>query len=714
MSRIDPETEQRILSTADIVEVVSDFVTLKRSGANYMGLCPFHNERTPSFSVSKAKNICRCFSCGKGGGPVKFIMEHESLSYPEALRWLANKYNIEIKERELTAEEQAAASERESMFAVNDFALNFFEHTLMETQEGVAVGLSYFRERGLTDAAIKKFRLGFSPEKYDALATAATAKGYKAELLRAVGLCNQSEKGKLYDRFRGRVIYPVFTLSGKVLAFGGRTLQTSKEVAKYVNSPESLIYHKSDTLYGMYQARRAIVSKDKCILVEGYMDVISMSQRGVENVVASSGTSLTEGQIALIHRFTENVTVIYDADAAGIKASLRGIDMFLAQGLNVKCLLLPEGEDPDSFAKAHTLEEIEQYMAENETDFIRFKANIMLQGVEHDPVARAGVISSMAKSISLIPNQVLRSEYVKECARQLNTTEEIVALEVSKLRNQALDKEGRENPTLREVAKTVPDATVPKPNRTEKSQEGFMRASELELMRLITRYGLLSMGEVVDEQGNSEEYSVIDMITHELEADGIGLVNGDLAALYEEVKRVSEQWETAKEEATNRALEKRSEYIDAQRQALMGSGLTMIQIERREKQITEQADTLYFKYLAEQAENYIARSLGANPDSTIQELTAQLVNEKYTQSKMYDNDPSAVHERDRLAYCVPKALSCVKYDTVRWRYDKNSERLKSTTDPEEQGRIMMELKADNELIRLMSPSVGDRTYIPRR
>jgi DNA primase len=382
MRRIDPQTVRKILDTADIVEVVSDFVNLKRRGQNYVGLCPFHNERTPSFSVSKARGICKCFSCGKGGNTVNFIMEIEQLSYGEALRWLAKKYNIEIEEQELTPEQLAAASRRESMLALNDFALEHFQHNLTDHPDGQAIGLAYFRARGITDAAIKRFRLGYALEQRDALVSAARAKGYSDDLLAENGLCIRTEHGSLYDRFRGRVIYPVFALSGKVLAFGGRTLRKDKDVAKYVNSPESIIYSKSRELYGMYQARRAIVQQDKCILVEGYMDVISMSQRGIENVVASSGTSLTEGQIAMIHRFTNNVTVVYDSDAAGIKASLRGIDMLLAEGLNIKVMLLPEGDDPDSFAQSHTLEEIQAYMAENETDFLRFKAQVLLSAVK--------------------------------------------------------------------------------------------------------------------------------------------------------------------------------------------------------------------------------------------------------------------------------------------------------------------------------------------
>ena len=375
MRRIDSETVRHILDTANIVDVVSDFVSLKRRGANYVGLCPFHNERTPSFSVSPARGICKCFSCGKGGSPVNFIMELEQMSFNEALRYLANKYHIEIKEHEVSDEERQQESERESMWAVNDFALRHFEENLTTHPDGKAIGLAYFRERGINDAMVARFHLGYALERTNALYEAATAKGFDERFLVDTGLCIRNERGQVYDRFKGRVIYPVHSISGKVVAFGGRTLRSDKQTAKYVNSPESAIYHKSSQLYGLYQAKRAIVERGKCILVEGYMDVISMHQSGVENVVASSGTSLTDGQIRLIHRFAENVTVIYDSDAAGIKASLRGIDMLLAEGLNVKVLLLPEGEDPDSFAQHNSSAEVEKYIAENETDYIRYKTH---------------------------------------------------------------------------------------------------------------------------------------------------------------------------------------------------------------------------------------------------------------------------------------------------------------------------------------------------
>ncbi|MDE6303808.1 MAG: DNA primase, partial [Paramuribaculum sp.] len=436
MKRIDHETVRKIIDTADIVDVVSDFVSLKRRGANYKGLCPFHNDRNPSFTVSKSKNICKCFVCGAGGSPVNFIMLHEKLNFNEALRYLANKYHIEIKEEELSEDEQQKVNDRESMLAVNDFALGFFEHTMSDTDEGRAIGLSYFRERGISDAMISRFRLGYSPEKRDALAKAAVEKGYLPEYLVSTGLCFANDKGELRDKFHGRVIYPILSLSGKVVAFGGRTLRKEKDIAKYVNSPESIIYSKRRELYGLFQAKKAIVNKDKCLLVEGYMDVISLHQSGVENAVASSGTALTSEQINLIHRFTDNVTLIYDADPAGIKASLRGIDLLLEEGMNIKVLLLPEGEDPDSFAQSHTAEEVEKYIADNETDFIAFKTRNLMADAGNDPVARGKVINDIVMSIAKISDDVTRLLFVGECARSLNIDEKVLSLQTAKFRAQ--------------------------------------------------------------------------------------------------------------------------------------------------------------------------------------------------------------------------------------------------------------------------------------
>ncbi|MBR4065196.1 MAG: DNA primase [Bacteroidaceae bacterium] len=438
---IDRRTIELIMDTAKVEEVVGDFVALRKRGVNMIGLCPFHNEKTPSFTVSPAKNLWKCFGCGKGGKPVHFIMEHEQLSYYDALRWLAKRYHIEIKERELTDEEKREESIRESMFVINQYALQYFMNTLHDSEEGKAIGLNYFRHRGLRDETIKKFCLGYSLEKRTSFAETAVAAGYNPELIAKTGVCYSTDDGRLQDRFWGRVIFPVHTISGKVVAFGGRVLQTNAKAAKYVNSPESDIYHKSDHLYGLYFAKQAIMQKDRCILVEGYLDVISMYQAGIQNVVASSGTSLTTGQIKLIHRFTDNVTLLYDGDKAGIKASIRGIDMLLEEGMNINVVLLPEGEDPDSYSQSHSTEEVEEYIEKNKVDFIRFKTNLLLDEVGEDPIKRAGLIGDVVKSIAVVPNEILRSEYIKKCSDMLNVGEQLLVKETAKIRMQRAEEQ---------------------------------------------------------------------------------------------------------------------------------------------------------------------------------------------------------------------------------------------------------------------------------
>ena len=429
---IPRHTIEQILNRADIVEVVSDFVTLHKRGADYKGLCPFHNEKSPSFSVSPARQMCKCFSCGKGGNAVHFLMELQGMSFVEAIKHLGQKYGIEVLEKEQTDEERQATSLRESLYIINDFARDFFTQALHHTPDGQSIGMAYFRQRGFRDDIIAKFQLGFSPNEWEALSKEAQRKGYAEELLLKTGLCYKTEKGGVYDRFHGRVIFPVHALSGKVVAFGGRTLSTDKKQAKYVNSPESDIYSKSNELYGVYYARNAIRKTDKCFLVEGYTDVISMHQAGIENVVASSGTSLTTGQIRMIHRLTRNITVIYDGDAAGIKASLRGIDMLLEEGMNIKVMLLPDGEDPDSFARSHTAEELAAYISEYETDFLRFKTKLLLRDVGNDPLKRVALITDVVQSISLIPEAIARAVFIKDCSLLLGMEEQLLLREVNR------------------------------------------------------------------------------------------------------------------------------------------------------------------------------------------------------------------------------------------------------------------------------------------
>ncbi|MBO4785904.1 MAG: DNA primase, partial [Prevotella sp.] len=417
---IDRQTVDRIMEAANIVEVVSDFVSLRKSGANYKGLCPFHNERTPSFYVSPSRGICKCFSCGKGGNPVGFIMEHEQMTYPEALRWLAKKYNIEIKERELSDEEKKQESDRESMFIVNEWVADYFEDMLHNNVDGVAIGMQYFRSRGFRDDTIRKFRLGFSLADREALPKTALHKGYKEEFLTKTGICYKRENdGKLIDRFAGRVIFPWIGISGKVVAFGGRKLdQATKGVQqKYVNSPDSEIYHKEMQLYGIYQAKKAIAKENCVYMVEGYTDVISMHQSGIENVVANSGTALSVHQIRTLRRFTPNVVLLYDGDEAGIHAAMRGTDMMLSEGMNIKVLLLPDGDDPDSFARKHTAKDFREYVEKHQQDFIDFKIDVMLKGVT-DPIKRAEAVNSIIKSISMINDQIVRATYINLCVQR--------------------------------------------------------------------------------------------------------------------------------------------------------------------------------------------------------------------------------------------------------------------------------------------------------
>lgn len=516
---IDKATIDKIMDAANIVDVVSEFVSLRKAGVNYKGLCPFHDEKTPSFVVSPSKGYCHCFSCGKGGNAVGFIMEHEQMTYPEALRWLAKKYNIEIHERELTDDEKREESERESLFIVNDWALHYFQDNLFNTQAGQAIGMQYFRSRGFRDDTINRFQLGYALPERDALARAATAKGFKEEFLVTTGLCYRREDGRLQDRYAGRVIFPVHTVTGRVVAFGGRILENNKKLAKYVNSPESLIYHKSNELYGIYQAKHAITKQDRCYLVEGYIDVTSMHQSGVENVVASSGTSLTTGQIRLIHRFTNNITVLYDGDSAGIHASIRGIDMLLAEGMNVKVLLLPDGDDPDSFAQKHTAQEFRDYIEAHQTDFIEFKTNLLLKGVT-DPVKRSEAISSIVKSVSVIQDQITRATYITECAHRLGMNEATLINTANQFIRGEIEEKQKEQ--RREEAKADGPLQPLKPLAPVRQQPDV----EYMLVQMVVRHGqeILYKG-VETADGGTVDLSVSQYISYDLGADNLAFKN---------------------------------------------------------------------------------------------------------------------------------------------------------------------------------------------
>ncbi len=578
---IDRLTVDKIMDAANIVDVVGEFVNLRKAGVNYKGLCPFHDDKTPSFMVSPAKNICHCFACGKGGTPVSFLMEHEQITYPEALRWLAKKYNIEIEERELSDEERREQSERESMFIVNEWAKDYFHDILNNDIDGQAIGKQYFRSRGIRDDIMRKFALGYSPAKRDAMSTAAIAKGYKPEFLLKTGLCyerNQVDKltskqvdklsdtesltpnpspksegsgnnpsspnphpSTLIDRYAGRVIFPWFNVSGKVVAFGGRLLdsRTKGVQQKYVNSPDSDIYHKERELYGLYQAKKAIVKEDCVYMVEGYTDVIAMHQCGVENVVANSGTALSIHQVHILHRFTNNIVLLYDGDEAGIKAAMRGTDMLLSEGMNVKVLLLPDGDDPDSFSRKHSAEELKRYIEEHQTDFIQFKTDLLLKGVT-DPIKRSEAIGSIVRSVSVIPNQIIRDTYLRECSHRLHMNEQTLINTMNNYIRSDKEQEAKDKAREQreEAQANVQEGATPQPSPltshssllTPHSSSLISQPSSMEVERMlvqcIVRYGERVIIEGVEtEDGQVINLSVSQYIDYDLSQDGLVFSN---------------------------------------------------------------------------------------------------------------------------------------------------------------------------------------------
>lgn len=522
---IPRETVEQILQAARIEEVVGEFVTLKKRGSNMWGTCPFHNEKTPSFSVNPARNIFKCFGCGKAGNSAKFLMEHEHFSYPEALRYLAKKYNIKIEEKEQTPEEIMQQSLREKMFNINEFADKYFVDTLWNTEEGRAIGLEYFRERGYFDPIIEKFHLGYNPDAthWDAFTEHAKKNGYSEELLEQIGLSIKGQKG-LYDRYHGRVMFPIHNLTGRVIGFGGRILVNDKKSPKYQNSPESEIYDKKQTLYGIYFAKNAIARQDECILVEGYFDVLRMHQIGIENVVASSGTSLTMEQIRLVKRYTKNITMLYDGDAAGIHAALRGTDMILSEGMNVRVVVLPPEHDPDTFGKEYSVEYVTNYLKENAKDFIRFKTELLLKDAESDPIKRGQVIRDIVETISVIPDNIFRITYVKECSRLLDMPEQALTNELNKILRAKLKKTlGVEGEALPE-----PDTTTTKQEEPAEDQLPAGYYQERELVKLLLMYGQeIIYDEREDENGEKvfEQVTVAQLIIDDLKMDGVLFVD---------------------------------------------------------------------------------------------------------------------------------------------------------------------------------------------
>ncbi len=663
---IDQATIDRIIDAAQVVDVVSQFVTLKRRGINYVGLCPFHEDRTPSFYVSPSKNICKCFACGEGGTAVHFIMKHEQLSYFDALRYLAKKYNIEIQERELTDEQKQAYNERESLFILNDFARNHFVKTLHEHIEGKSVGLSYFKERGFREDIIQKFQLGYSLEQRDNFTQEAIKNGYKEEYLVKTGLTIKSESsGALIDRFRGRVIFPVHTLSGKVVAFGGRILKKAENTGKYVNSPESEIYHKGSELYGIYFAKQAITKADCCYLVEGYTDVISMHQAGIENVVASSGTALTHGQIRLIHRFTEYVTILYDGDAAGIKAALRGIDLLLEEGMKIKVVLLPDGEDPDSFARKQNAESLTKYVQEHEVDFIRFKTQLLLDDAGNDPIKRATLISDIVSSIAVIPDNIIRSVYIKDCSILLNIDERILIQEVNKKRLAHLEKapQPKIDPELSaiNVDLSQPEAHRGKPVVKKTNIDKF----ELAILYFIVRYGM----EILIEGGENNPATgdmpttVIDWVKFDLQRDGFWFTN----PLYKTIL------EDAIEHSAN-------EYFNPSR---------------------------YFL---------------AHTDAHISKIAAELVSDRYQLSKLHikqfgenlKKEDTPLAEEKHLWKNVPRAVTELKDAHISKQMKEIKEDLeKKQKEKDWDGAIilMQKLKEMDEIKKILAKELGERIIL---
>lgn len=600
---LDQNTIDKINDAAQIQDVVGDYVTLRKRGVNLIGLCPFHNEKTPSFIVSPAKGIFKCFGCGKGGNSVHFIMEHEQINYVEALKYLAKKYHIEFTERELSVEEQAVRNDRESMFLVNDFARKHFSNNLHHHIDGKNIGLAYFRERGFRDDIILKFELGYSLDQRDNLTQTAIKSGYNKEYLVKTGLTLENEQAQLTDRFRGRVMFPVHSLSGKVVAFGGRILKKDDKMAKYVNSPESEIYHKSNELYGIYFAKKSIVKNDRCFLVEGYTDVISMHQNGIENVVSSSGTSLTPGQIRLIHRFTENVTVIYDGDAAGIKASIRGIDLLLEEGLNIKVLLLPDGDDPDSFARKHNASDFIDYVERNSSDFLRFKTNLLMKDAGNDPIKRAGLISDIVRSIAIIPNQVIRSEYVKECSNLLMVDEAMLYHEINKMKNAEVEKQNSQaaNRTNQSDENSAKSQNTDETGNSTAAKSPMESANlkyvneERNIVQALIKYGQMTL--FYTDPPENEAVSVATYIFEEILSDGIGF------------------------------------HVPKHQQILS-----------EYQQMSQQPDFYPEKYFL------------FHPDSEIAMLTADLITEKYALSKIHNKMKKIESEANRLIEYIPRLV----------------------------------------------------------
>ena len=742
---IDHNTVQQILDAADIVDVVSDFVALKRRGANWIGLCPFHNDRRPSFYVSRAKGICKCFACGEGGSAVNFIMKHEQLSYPEALHYLARKYHIEIQEKELTDEEKQAQTEREAMLMLNEWACNYFEEQLHNTQAGQDIGLSYFKERGFNDATIKEFRLGYSSEGYNDFYQAAVAQGFNPKLLFDVGLCIPDDKGG-HDRFRGRVMFPIMNIAGKVIGFGGRTLKKDKNVAKYVNSPDSVIYKKGDIIYGLYQAKRDISKSDKCFIVEGYADVISMHQAGFKNVIASSGTALTLGHIYAIRRFTNNVTEMFDGDAAGIKAAIRGVDMLLKEGLNIKVLPLPPEDDPDSFVRAHSFAEVEEYIQQNEEDFITFKSSVVLKDAKNDPIKRTAAITDVVKSIALIPDEIARMVYAKECSSLFKMDEQMILRQIKQYRNKYKEqwRKEREQQQAREqrmagmqgsttdTAETdiqppapLPDDLISDYTPVEKAAPRTSRpvvgvdVHEREVIRLIVNYGMCYLGDTRYEDGSMRPTTVLEDIINELQLDNISFSNplyhrtfeiaqSFIAPFYKDLEAFTAQ---QKEHILDFIDNEMAKQDEVEPDAYDSTSLINAQ-ERKEKAVQARANVLLKNEIAEFSSGYLIKVLCSINDDEVRQLACDLATDNMPQlSKIHTQFSVIVEEKDKLLTLVPERLYNWKNALLVTKINDLKTQI-SHAKPDELPQLMERLQELYALRHQLAAIIGDRVVNP--
>ena len=722
---IDKATVSRILNTADIVEVVSDFVSLRRRGANYIGLCPFHNEKTPSFSVSKAKGICKCFSCGKGGSPVNFVMEHEQLSYYEALKYLAKKYHIDIVEKELTDKEREAQSEREGMNIVNEYACTHFEHNLANTPDGQDIGMSYLHERGFNENIIKKFRLGYSLDKSNALFKEATQKGYNKQYLFSTGLCIDDNRGSGYDRYKGRVVFPIFNVAGKVIGFSARTLKNDQ--AKYVNSPESVVYKKSLEVFGLFQAKHSIVRQNKCFLVEGNADVVSMHQAGIDNTVASLGTALTENQVQKIHRFTDNVTVIYDGDAAGIKAALKAINLLLAEGINTRLLLLPEGEDPDSFSRSHSSSDFLKYIEENETDFIRFMKRVMLDNRKNDPIERAAVIGKVVESIALIPFEIQRMVYIKECSEIFGHEEQALNRELAKAiaqnRKKEWEKKQKEengDAVSESITQTETDnniyiqpeeeSSTRKVSDTQLNHSKKLFKYEKDLIRYIIKYGMLDF--CCDSAVN--QMSLLTYISNELTIDNIMFSNVDYNNIFNICLSYRDEYYTEMSEFIANLQQEIIPYREEGMKKIKASFKNIDDAERQEKELEDSINAKTSKEIKEFQMHFLEKRLSSHLDDNVRRIALEMISDKHQLSKIHTKYGTIRSDDEQLFDLIPKALFNWKDAIIDCQInDLKQELSSSVNDINLSNDIMKEI---NELYNVrikLAKELGDRVVNPK-